>query len=146
MSEVERNIDVVRRLEAAYGARDYETVRSLLKADFVPHTAGSEMMPPGVEGAIAANEQGFASYPDKVSEILDVFGEGDRVVAHIRMTGTNQGGLPWAGVPANGNAIDTDWIQISRHADDGTIVETWAQMDVPKMMIQLGAMPAPGGM
>jgi NADPH:quinone reductase-like Zn-dependent oxidoreductase len=40
----------------------------------------------------------------------------------------------------------TDWIQISRHGDDGTIVETWAQMDLPKMMVQLGAMQAPEGM
>lgn len=51
------------------------------------------------------------------------------------MTGTNDGGIAWAGVPANGQAVDTDWIQISRHADDGTIVETWAQMDIPKMLI-----------
>ena len=61
-------------------------------------------------------------------------------------TGTNDGGIAWAGVPANGKPIDTDWIQISRHADDGTIVETWAQMDLPKMMVQVGAMPAPEGM
>lgn len=140
------NVDAVRRLEAAYGARDYDTVRSILAADVSCHTPGSDMMPPGVEGCIAANEAGFSSYPDKRSEILDIFGEGDRVVSHIRMTGTNQGGLPWMGIEANGNAIDTDWIQISRHADDGTIAETWAQMDTPKMLVQLGAMPAPEGM
>jgi len=62
------------------------------------------------------------------------------------MTGTARGGLPWIGVPANGDAIDCDWIQISRHADDGTIVETWAQQDVMTMMVQLGAMPGPEGM
>ena len=39
-----------------------------------------------------------------------------------------------------------DWIQISRHGPDGKIRETWAQMDLPKMMVQLGAMPAPEGM
>ena len=103
------------------------------------------MMPPGVEGAIAANEGSFASFPDKRSEILDIFGEGDRVVSHVRMTGTNQGGIPWAGVPANDKPIDTDWIQISRF-EAGQIAETWAQMDTPKMMVQLGMMPAPGGM
>lgn len=103
------------------------------------------MMPPGVEGAIAANEGGWQSFPDKRSEILEVFGQGDRVVSHVRMTGTNKGGIPWAGVPANDKAVDTDWIQISRF-DSGQIVETWAQMDTPKMMVQLGAMPAPGGM
>jgi len=146
MDDVARNIAVVERLERAYNARDTDTIRANLAADFVPHTAGSEMVPPGVEGAIAANEGSFASYPDKRTEILEIFGAGDRVVSHVRMTGTNEGGLPWAGIPANGKAIDIDWIQISRHADDGTIVETWAQMDVAKMMMQLGAGQAPEGM
>jgi predicted ester cyclase len=140
------NIEAVKKLEVAYNARDYDTVRSIVATDFVSHTAGSEMMPPGVEGAIAADESAWTSYPDKKSEILDIFGERDRVVAHIRMTGTNKGGLSWMGVPANDRPIDTDWIQISRHDDDGRIVETWAQMDVVKMMSQLGVMPSPGGM
>ena len=141
----EENVAAVRRLEQAYNARDYDTVRAIVAADFAPHTPGSEMMPPGVEGAIAANEGTFESFPDKRSQIVDIFGEGDRVVSHVHMTGTNQGGLPWAGVTANGKAVDTDWIQISRFAD-GKVVETWAQMDIPKMMVQLGAMPASGGM
>lgn len=146
MDDVERNVQLVERLEQAYNARDYEAVRERVAADLVAHTAGSEMLPPGVEGAIAANEGGFGSYPDKRTEILEIFGAGDRVVSHVRMTGTNEGGLPWAGVPANGKPVDIDWIQISRHADDGTIVETWAQMDVAKMMMQLGVMAAPEGM
>ena len=143
---VAENVNAVRRLEAAYNAQDNDTVRSIVAADFTPHTTGSEMMPPGVEGAIAANEGAKQSFPDKKSEILDIFGEGDKVVSHVRMTGTNRGGIPWAGVPANDKPIDTDWIQITRHAEDGTILETWAQMDLPKMMVQLGAMPAPEGM
>jgi predicted ester cyclase len=49
-------------------------------------------------------------------------------------------------MPANGAKVDIDWIQISRFGDDGTIQETWAQMDLAKMMMQLGAMPAPEGM
>jgi len=140
------NVDVVRRLEEAYGARDYDTVRELVAADIVAHTPGSEMLPPGIEGCIAANEGGFTSFPDRKTEVLEAFGTGDRTVMHVRMTGTNQGGLEWAGVPANDKPIDVDWIQISRHADDGKLVETWAQMDVPKMMVQLGAMPPPEGM
>lgn len=140
------NVSIVRRLEEAYGKADYDTVRELISPDFVPHTPASEMMPPGVEGCVAADQGTWMSFPDKKSEILDIFGERDKVVAHVRMTGTNRGGLPWAGIPANDAKIDTDWVQISRHDADGKLVETWSQMDVPKMMVQLGAMPAPGGM
>lgn len=140
------NVDVVHRLEGAYRARDYDTVRSLVAADIVAHTPGSELLPAGVEGCIAANEGGFASFPDKQTEVLDAFGTGDRTVMHVRMTGTNKGGLEWAGIPANDKPVDIDYIQISRHGTDGKIVETWSQMDVPKMMVQLGVMPAPEGM
>ena len=146
MSDVTRNVELVQRLEQAYNERDNDTVRASVAADLVAHTPGAEMMPPGVVGAIAANEGSHSAFPDRRTEILEIFGDGDRVVSHVRMTGTNDGGLPWMGVPANGKQVDFDWIQISRHADDGTIQETWAQIDVPKMMVQLGAMPAPEGM
>ena len=146
MDDVQRNIDVVKRLEQAYHARDTDTIRASLAADFVAHTAGSDMLPPGVEGAIAANEGSFVSFPDKQTEIVEIFGDGDRVVSHVHMTGTNDGGVAWANVPANGKGVDFDWIQISRHGDDRKIVETWSQMDVATMMQQLGAMQAPEGM
>jgi predicted ester cyclase len=146
MSDVARNVELVRRLEQAYNERDNDTVRASVAADLVAHTPGAEMMPPGVEGAIAANEGSHGAFPDRRTEILDIFGDGDRVISHVQMTGTNDGGLPWMGVPANGKQVDFDWIQISRHADDGRIQETWAQIDVPKMMVQLGAISAPEGM
>jgi predicted ester cyclase len=143
---VTENIEAIRKLEDAYNSQDYDAVRSLLATEFTPHTPGSEMLPPGVDGALAAAQGAYQSFPDKRTEIIDIFGEGDRVVTHVRMTGTNTGGIPWAGVPANDKAVDIDWIQISRHADDGSLLETWSQMDTPKMMVQLGVMPAPEGM
>jgi predicted ester cyclase len=146
MSDAARNIELVEKLERAYNARDYDTVRACVAGNFVPHTPGSEMMPAGVEGAIAANEGTFQAFSNKSTEILEIFGDGDRVVSHVRMTGTNDGDMPFAGVSATGKAVDLDWIQISRHGGDGIIQETWAQMDLPKMMVQLGAMPAPEGM
>lgn len=121
MSDVARNIQVVERLERAYNARDYDTVRASVASNLVPHTAGSESLPPGVEGAIAANEGSFQAFSDKDTEILEIFGDGDRVVSHVRMTGTHDGELAFAGLPPTGKSIDLDWIQISRHADDGTI-------------------------
>jgi predicted ester cyclase len=146
MGDAARNVAVVERLEQAYNARDYDTVRASIADGFVAHTPSAEMMPAGVEGPIASNEASFASFPDRRTEILEIFGDGDKVVSHVRLTGTNDGGVPFAGVPANGKAVDFDWIQISRHDDDGKLVETWAQIDSPKLMVQLGAMPAPEGM
>jgi predicted ester cyclase len=139
------NVEVVRSIEDAYNRRDYAALDALIAADLAAHTPGAEQGPPGIEGAKAADMGAWQAFPDKHSEILDIFGEGDHVVAHVSMTGTNRGGLPWLGIPANGRAVDFDWIQISRHGPDGKVVETWAQIDVPKLMAQLGAMPGMGG-
>lgn len=133
-------------MEDLYNRRDYSELEALIAEPFVAHTPGSDHTAPGLEGLRANNEAAYASFPDKRTEIMDIFGEADRVVARIHDTGTNTGGLPWAGIPANGKAIDIEWIQISRHDDDGRIVETWAQMEVAKMMQQLGAVPGTGGM
>jgi predicted ester cyclase len=145
---VAENVEAIRTLERAYGDRDYDTVRSIVAGDVVTHTPGSEMLPTGIDGCIAANEGGFSYFPDKQVEIADLFGEGDKTVAHMRMTGTNTGApVDWAGMTeASGKPIDLDWIQIARHDDSGRIVETWAQMDVPRLLVQIGAMPAPEGM
>jgi predicted ester cyclase len=144
--DVARNIESVKRLEEAYGRRDYDEVRKYLAEDFVPHTAGSETLPPGIDGAIASNEGSHTSFSDRRTEILEIFGDGDRVVSHVRMTGTNDGDMPFGSISNTGKTVDFDWIQISRFEDDGKIHETWAQMDLPTMMVQLGAMPAPEGM
>ena len=146
MSDVERNIDVVRRLEDLYNRRDYAQIGDLVRDDLIAHTPSSDQRPQDNEGLIANNEGAYAGFPDKRTEVLDTFGEGDRVVARIREVGTNTGGLPWLGIPANDAKVDFEWVQISRHDDEGKVAETWAQMETPKLMMQLGVMPAPGGM
>lgn len=134
----EANKDVVRRLEAAWGNNDTETVDELL-SDCVSHTehlGGGQ----GLEAAKQANGGTAMAFPDKKATIEDIFAEGNKVVARMRFTGTNEGGLPWFGIPANGNKVDFQWISIYRVAD-GKVAEHWAQMQVDKLMQQLGAMP-----
>lgn len=146
MGDVERTIDVVRRLEDAYNRRDYSGLPELVRDDLVAHTPSADPTGQNHTGLQANNEGGYSAFPDKVTEIQDIFGEGDLVVTRVRQTGTNSGGLPWFGIPANDAAVDFEWIQISRHEPDGKIAETWAQMEVPKLMQQLGAMPGSEGM
>ena len=138
------NIDVVRRLEEAYNTQDLDALDELIADDFVAHTPGSDQIPPGREGIKAAHQMSMAAFPDRRVEIEDIFGEGDLVVVRQRMTGTNRGGLPWFGVPANDAKVDTENIQILR-LEGGKVHESWGQINVPKMMVQLGVMPAPEG-
>jgi predicted ester cyclase len=137
------NADVVRKVEDAYNANDLDVLDQYFTTDFQAHTPGSDLLPPGLEGGKTAHRASMHSFPDRRSTIEDLVGEGDRVVARIRMTGRNTGGLPQFGIPANDKPVDIQWIQISRHAQDGRIAETWAQLEVPRLMQQLGAMPMP---
>lgn len=134
------NLEVVRRIEKAWTANDMGTIDRLIAPDFKAHTPGADMLPPGLDGAKAANQQSLQSWSNKKVEIQDLFGESDKVVVRTRMTGTNTGGLPFLGVPANDAKVDFESVSIYR-LENGKVVETWAQIEVPKLMQQLGAMP-----
>ena len=123
------NVDVVRRIEAAWAKSDLDALDDLIAADYTPHTPGSDQIPPGLQGAKMAHQQSMQAFPDRQNEVLEIFGEGDQVVAHVRMTGTNTGGLPWFGIPAKDRKVDTDWITIYR-LEGGKVMERWVVSDL----------------
>ena len=134
-------VGVVRRLEEAWASFDHDTVRELWDPRFAEHA--QHLGNPGdLDAAITANEGVRMAFPDVARTVEDIFGEGDKVVVRVRMQGTNSGGLPWFGIPANDRSVDVQWIS-EYQVRDGKVVAHWAQMDLPTMMMQLGAM---GGM
>ena len=137
MDGVERNVQNVRGLEEAFNGRDYSLLGELISASFKGHNPGSYTVT--VEGLRDNNEAWHAAMPDKGTEVIFAFGSGDLVVARIKDRGSNFGGVPWLGIPANGKMMDIDWIQITRHDEQGRIVEMWALADVPRLLSQLGA-------
>ncbi len=130
---------VVRRLEQAWAANDLATVDELLAPDLVSHDAPPGM-PPGREGAKAAHQMAMTSFPDRQMTIHEVIGDGDRVAVRTTIRGTNTGGVPWLGMPANGRKVDIESISIYR-VENGRAVEHWGQNDVGRLMMQLGAVP-----
>jgi predicted ester cyclase len=141
MDEVERNIAVVRRLEDAFNQRHYADLNHLVAGAFEGHNPGSNDVT--VEGLVAINESWHAAMPDNRTEVVSTFGEGDRVVARIQDRGTNTGGLPWFGIPANGLVMNMGWVQITRRGRDGRIIEMWALADLPSRLSQLGTVARP---
>jgi steroid delta-isomerase-like uncharacterized protein len=131
--------EVVRRVEEAWASNDLGVIDHLVAEDLVSHDAfpGS---PPGREGAKAAHQMSMASFPDRTMTIDDIVGEGDRVAVRTTVRGTNTGGLPWMGVPANGARIEIEAISVYRVAD-GRVVEHWGQNDAMRLMSQLGVAP-----
>ena len=133
------NVETIRRLENAWATTDPATIKEILDPNFKNGGPGAESMPPGVDGLLQSHQASLGAFPDKRQTMEDIFSEGDKVISRVRMTGTNKGGMPWFGIPANDRKLNVEWITVYT-VKDGKVVETKAQMDIAGMMQQLGAM------
>jgi predicted ester cyclase len=73
-------------------------------------------------------------------EIPMQIAEGDLVMSYIVGHGRHEGEL--LGIPATGNEVETAGIAIHR-ISDGKVVEYWSVVDVARVLMQVGALPAP---
>lgn len=138
----EENKAVVRQIEEAWNAGQLDALDALFAPDFMPHNTVPGL-PPDLAGAKMSHQASVQAFPDRRTTIEDLIAEGDQVVVRVRMTGTNTGGVPWFGAPANGKKVDWQWISIYRVAA-GKVVEHRAVMDLLGLMQQLGVIPTPG--
>ena len=130
--------ETMRGLYAALSAGDLDGFSAMLADDFVEHeeTPG---LAPTKEGVLEFFRMYRAAFPDLRMEPQDVFTSGDRAVARVRATGTQQG--EFLGMPPSGKSVDVQLIDIIRFDDDGLAREHWGVVDLMTMMQQLGAIP-----
>lgn len=130
----------MRRLYELISAGDIDGFGEHVAEDFVEHeeTPGLE---PTREGVKQFFRMYTAAFPDLRMEAQDVLVSGDKVVARVRATGTHRG--EFMGLPATGESVDVQLIDIIRFGDDGLAHEHWGVFDALAMMQQLGAIPAP---
>ena len=128
----------LRRLYELLNAGDIDGFGELLADDFVEHeeTPG---LAPTKEGVKDFFRMYRGAFPDLRMDAEDVLASGDKVVARVRATGTNQG--EFMGMPATGKRVDVQLIDIMRFGDDGLVREHWGVLDALAMMQQLGVMP-----
>ena len=136
------NAGVVRAVEEAWDQGKLNDLDQHFAEDFDNSRSAVPGLRPGLEGAKMAHQGVMQSFPDRKVEIVDVISEGDRVFVRTRVTGTNQGGFPLLGVPANGNPIQIEAASVYR-LRDGKIVEHWGMNDGLMLAMQLGAFPPP---
>jgi predicted ester cyclase len=126
---IQKNKELIRRyVEEVYNKQDLEAY-----LDFV----GGDIAELGADHL----QQFFTAFPDSQTTILDLLGEGDKVMGRLRVKGTNKG--PFAGQPPTGKKIQFDSIRIYRIADN-KIVESWAMQDRLGLMEQLGFVRSTG--
>lgn len=135
----EQNKALVRKHVEAINSRNLDAAFELVSPEFIDHG-----LPPGTHPGIEPTRQfftmQFAAFPDMHASVNDLIAEGDKVVARMTVSGTNQG--LFMGNPPTGKAATWSFINIYRLAG-GKFVEHWVEGDTLKLMQQLGFMPPP---
>ena len=110
-------------------------VDRFMAEDFVEHEAI-----PGMDNTRETPRQLFkmmlAAFPDFRASVHELLQDGDKVVARVTFSGTHQG--EFMGVPASGNQIEWDAIDILAYRDDQAVAH-WGVMDMAAAMAQMGA-------
>jgi steroid delta-isomerase-like uncharacterized protein len=128
----------MRRLYDLINAGDVDGFSGVMAADFVEHEA-SPGLDPTREGVMEFFRMHLAAFPALRFDVEDMLSSGDKVVARVRATGTNDG--EFMGMPATGKRVDVQLIDIVRFGDDGLAHEHWGVVDSLSMMQQLGVAP-----
>jgi steroid delta-isomerase-like uncharacterized protein len=128
----------MRRFFELVNAGDIDGMTELLADDFVEHESMSGM-PPGREGTKQLFTLLLAGFSNMKWDAQDILVDGDKVVARVQFTGTNDG--EFMGLPATGKDVAVEVIDIVRFSEDGLAREHWGVFDQMGMMMQLGVVP-----
>jgi predicted ester cyclase len=139
-NDMERNKEVVRRsIEEVWNGGRAELIPEMVHSSFRRHhERNPDLDAYGQEGFAAWVSAVRSALPDVHLEVDLLFAENDRVMLHLRGTGTNRGEL--CGLPASGTQIRFTLTGVVRIAD-GKIAECWAIPDELGIRQQLGAIP-----
>jgi steroid delta-isomerase-like uncharacterized protein len=140
MSTAENKALVRRAIEEVWNAHNVSAVDDLYAADLANHDPLNPEVT-GLGGFKAWVGAVFAAFPDLHVVIDDMVAEGDKVAKAYTLHGTQNG--EFQGIPPTGKSVAMNGITIYRIAD-GKIAELTWSYNMLGVMMQLGAIPAPG--
>ena len=134
MSDLEKNKEIIRTFCAdAFNNHDLSKLSQYMRDDYIQHNPDC---PQGMAGFIVFFRQIFKAVPDFRYSIKQMIAEGDLVWMYSGVSGTHSGG-GWLNVPASGNRLDFDAVDMFR-IQDGKIAEHWDVADTFKLFGQIG--------
>ena len=136
MESLETSKDVVRRFNKAINEGDAETMREVLDKDFVHYDF--QVTTHGPDEFIEQFMDFRRSFPDLKIELVEIIGEGEKVVNRVRFTGTQED--EFNNFPASGKKIDITGLAMF-HLRDGRIYEHWTEMNGVGLAQQIGMIP-----
>lgn len=139
----EANKAIVRTLLEGADRNDISVLGETLAPDSVDHnpppfaTSGE-----GLEAARDTFTTAGKIFSDWSHEVLQQFSDGDFVITRVIGRGRHTG--EFLGIPATDKDVQMEGIAIHR-IEGGKVVEHWGQVDGLGMLVQMGAVPPPGG-
>ncbi|WP_152362407.1 ester cyclase [Microlunatus speluncae] len=127
-------VTLLRESFADLNARNIDRLLSKMADDFVINLAGAPGPRYGKEAWRENIDIVFGAFPDLRAEIMDCFGDGDRVAVRLIFHGTHTG--EFLGIPATGRTVSYDSTELYRVVD-GVIMEEWICTDLAGLMRQL---------
>lgn len=129
------NATTMRATYERINAGDIEGFGELLANDFVEHE-GTPGLPPTKAGTLDFFRMLSAAFPDMHMAVDDLIADEDKTVARVTVKATHKG--EFMGVPATGNPVSMQLIDIMRFDRAGLVCEHWGVADMLGLMQQLG--------
>src|SRR5919201_4000648 len=133
----EKNIDTVRKIQAAWNEGRLDELDQFFASGF----DNSQNTPPGMAGGIAGAKaaHGFMSqaFADRRVDVLEMIADDKSVFVRNRVSGTNAGGVPWLGIPANGRPFTIESWSVYTFGPDGKVIRHLGLNDMMSMRRQL---------
>ena len=136
----EQNKRLVREItDVIWNGRDLDRIAEFYAPDFVGDYRPYALRE-GHAGVRAMVEGAWTAFPDYHEEVHELIAEGDRVVIHLTISGTQQG--QWGPLPATGKRVAFDEIVVLQ-IRDGKVLKQRGIVDNLSALRQLGAVPTP---
>ncbi|UCF13728.1 MAG: ester cyclase [Thermoplasmatales archaeon] len=142
MSEEENKANMRRFYEEVWGKGNLDVADELAAENFVDHNLVDPNLPPGIEGFKQIVPMFRTAFPDMQFTIEDLIAKDDKVVSRLTVRATHKG--EFMGIPPTGKQATITGIDIFRIVD-GKIVERWGEVDMFRLMQELGVVQTPEG-
>jgi steroid delta-isomerase-like uncharacterized protein len=137
-ASAEKNKESMQKVSHMWETGNTEGIENYVAADMVDHNPMPEIKSTGIQALKDMIAQSHAAFPDMKTTVYSVVADGDKVIMHYNMKGTNTGAM--GNMPATNKVMDVNGVDIVRFVD-GKGVERWGYYEEQKMMTQLGMMP-----
>jgi steroid delta-isomerase-like uncharacterized protein len=136
----EQNKRLVREItDVIWNGRGLDRIAEFYAPDFVGDYRPYALRQ-GHAGVRAMVEGAWTAFPDYHEEVHEMIAEGDRVVLHLTISGTQHG--QWGPLPPTGKHVTFDEIVILQ-IRDGKVLRQRGIVDNLSALRQLGVVPTP---